>query len=108
MSRTHVYYVYIMASISGTLYTGVTNSAYFRTIEHREGRNPGSFTSRYKIHRLVYYEVFKYVNNAIARETEIKGWKRSKKVELIESKNPAWRDLWQDFGKQYKPPAKSL
>ena len=97
-----MYFVYIMASISGTLYVGVTNSAYFRTLDHKEGRNPGSFTSRYKIDRLVYYEIFSYVQNAISREKEIKGWRRARKIALIESKNPQWRDLWKDFGQQYK------
>jgi len=52
---------------------------------------------------LVYFEVFQYVNNAIAREKEIKGWRRSKKVALIESINPSWRDLSKDFGKEFKP-----
>ena len=80
MSTSKTYYIYIMASLTGTLYVGVTNSAYFRSIEHREGRNPRSFTSRYKINRLVYYECFTYVHNAIAREKEIKGWRRVRKI----------------------------
>ena len=101
--NTKIYYVYIMTSISGTLYVGMTNSAYFRTIEHKEGREINSFTRRYKVNRLVYFETFKYVHSAIAREKEIKGWRRSKKIALIESQNPGWRDLWKDFGQQYKP-----
>lgn len=68
MGDHRVYFVYIMASISGTLYVGVTNSAYFRSLDHKCGRNPGSFTSRYKVDRLVYFQTFQYVNNAIARK----------------------------------------
>jgi len=55
------------------------------------------------VNKLVYFEVFHYINNAIAREKEIKGWRRSKKVVLIESMNPGWRDLSRDFGKEFKP-----
>lgn len=56
-----------------------------------------------KVDRLVYYECFRYVKNAIAREKQLKGWRRSKKVVLIESENPSWRDLSKEFGKQFKP-----
>jgi putative endonuclease len=68
------YYVYIMASLSGTLYIGVTNSVGRRCDEHKSGAG-SSFTSRYKVDRLVYYEVFQYVNNAITREKQLKGWR---------------------------------
>jgi len=61
------------------------------------------FTKKYAVNRLVYFEVFHYIGNAIAREKEIKGWRRSKKVGLIESSNPSWRDLSKDFGKEFKP-----
>ena len=95
------FYVYILSSKSRVLYTGITDNIYRRTWEHKNDVNPG-FTRDYKVHRLVYYETFKYVNNAIAREKTIKGWLRSKKVALIGSTNPTWEDLgasWFD-GKQ--------
>jgi putative endonuclease len=68
-----------------------------RVLEHKSGETEG-FTRRYHITRLVYFEVFRYVNNAIARETEIKKWRREKKVALIESMNPLWNDLAADWG----------
>jgi putative endonuclease len=96
------YYVYIMASLTGTLYVGVTNSILKRVIQHQEGIADG-FTKKYKVDRLVYFEVFQYIDNAIAREKQIKGWSRAKKVALIKSVNPSWRDLSKDFGKEFKP-----
>jgi methylglutaconyl-CoA hydratase len=95
------FYVYILSSKSRVLYTGITDDIYRRTWEHKNDVHPG-FTSDYKAHRLVYYETFKYVNNAIARERSIKGWLRRKKIALIEAENPTWDDLsasWFD-GKQ--------
>jgi methylglutaconyl-CoA hydratase len=95
------FYVYIMASKSRVLYTGITDNIYRRTWEHKNDVNPG-FTRDYRVHRLVYYETFKYVGNAIAREKRIKGWLRRKKIALIESENRTWEDLseaWFD-GKQ--------
>jgi putative endonuclease len=92
------YYVYIMASKSRCLYTGITNNLYRRALEHKSGEIEG-FTKRYKIHRLVYYEVFRDVGNAIAREKEIKGWDRAKRVALIERDNFTWEDLAEDWGK---------
>jgi len=97
-----LYYVYIMASSTGTLYVGVTNNIYQRVHQHQEGLVDG-FTKKYAVNRLVYFEVFHYIGNAIAREKEIKSWRRSKKVGLIESLNPSWRDLSKDFGKEFKP-----
>jgi putative endonuclease len=91
------FYIYLLASKSRRLYTGMTNSLFHRVMEHKSGKVEG-FTKRYKINRLVYYEVFKYVNNCIAREKEIKGWSRAKKVALIESVNPTWEDLAADWG----------
>ena len=90
MSRT--YYVYIMANRSGTLYTGVTNDLERRVHEHRRKLVSG-FTKRYRVTRLVCYEETDDVGAAIAREKEIKGWRRGKKVALVESVNPGWRDL---------------
>lgn len=86
------YYVYIMANKSRTLYTGVTNNLERRVLQHRRKLVPG-FTSRYNINRLVYYEAFGDVRAAISRETQIKGWLRTRKVALIESANRDWKDL---------------
>jgi len=86
------YYVYIMASQSGVLYTGVTNDLNRRVGEHKEGQIPG-FTKRYKVSRLVYYETTDNVNAAIAREKQIKRWRREKKVKLVETINRGWNDL---------------
>jgi methylglutaconyl-CoA hydratase len=95
------FYVYILSSKSRVLYTGITDDIYRRTWEHKNDVNSG-FTRDYKVHRLVYYETFKCVNNAIVREKSIKGWLRRKKIALIETANPTWEDLsesWFD-GKQ--------
>jgi putative endonuclease len=93
MVRDHSYFVYIVASRSRTLYIGVTNALIRRVTEHREGTFDG-FTKKYAVHRLVYFERFQYVGNAIAREKELKGWMRAKKIALIESRNPTWDDLY--------------
>jgi methylglutaconyl-CoA hydratase len=86
------FYVYILASKSRVLYIGVTNNIHRRVWEHRHNEYPG-FTSKYKVHRLVYFETFKYIGNAIAREKAIKGWLRQRKIALIEAQNPTWEDL---------------
>ncbi len=86
------YYVYIMTNKSGTLYTGVTNDLLRRVYEHKHKLIPG-FTSKYNITRLVYYEATTDIRAAIAREKQLKGWLRSKKIALIESVNPTWKDL---------------
>ena len=86
------YYVYIMASRSRVLYTGVTNDLVRRVDEHKRSLIPG-FTSRYHITRLVYFEELGDVRDAIAREKQLKGWVRSRKLRLIEQKNPTWEDL---------------
>ena len=91
-----VYYVYIMASRSRVLYTGVTNDLARRVHEHKRGLIPG-FASKYRVTRLVYSEEFLDVHDAIAREKQIKGWVRARKVRLIEEHNPTWEDragLW--------------
>jgi putative endonuclease len=98
------YYVYIMASLSGTLYTGVTNSIYARALQHKDGETPG-FTQKYGCNRLVYYEAFRDVRAAIRREKEIKGWVRKKKIALIESMNPKWRDLAEGWGEPVETPS---
>ncbi|MFA5670050.1 MAG: GIY-YIG nuclease family protein [Balneolaceae bacterium] len=76
----------------GVIYTGVTNDVEFRTWQHKNKVNKG-FTSKYNADKLIWFEEYKYVWDAIAREKEIKGWRRSKKVSLIEEKNPNWIDL---------------
>ena len=86
------YYVYIMANASRTLYTGATNNLERRVLEHRRKLIPG-FTARYNINRLVHFEVFGDIRTAIAREKQIKGWVRVKKIALIESSNRDWKDL---------------
>jgi len=90
------YYVYIMTNKSRTLYTGITNDLQRRAHEHKRGLVPG-FASKYRITRLVYFEVTPDVRCAIAREKQIKGWLRAKKVALIESVNPEWKDLSADW-----------
>jgi len=90
--KEYTFFVYILASRSRQLYVGFTNGLHCRVKQHREHR-PGTYTARYKIDRLVYFEVFQYVNTAIAREKELKDWNRERKIALIESINPTWEDL---------------
>ena len=85
-----------MASSSGVLYTGVTGDLEVRVIEHKEKRMEG-FTRRYDVNRLVYFEPFGDIRNAIHREKQIKSWRREKKLGLIRSQNPQFRDLSLDF-----------
>jgi putative endonuclease len=89
------YFVYILTNYKKTvLYTGVTNNLEQRIIEHYLDRgNVKTFTGRYSVFYLLYYECIQYVNNAIAREKEIKGWSRMKKIELINCFNPQWKFL---------------
>jgi putative endonuclease len=86
------YYVYIMTNNSRTLYTGVTNDLLRRVFQHKHKLLPG-FTQKYNLNRLVFYESSGDVRAAIQREKQIKGWVRAKKVALIVSANPAWKDL---------------
>lgn len=95
MATKH-YYVYIMSSRSRTLYTGLSNSLGRRVWEHKQGLVPG-FTKRYTVHRLVYFEVYNDVKRAIEREKEIKAWRREKKVGLVNSVNPTWHDLAEEW-----------
>jgi len=92
MREPKTYFVYIMSNRSKTLYTGVTASLIRRVRDHKLGIG-SQFTSRYKLDRLVYFERFEDVHRAIGREKEIKGWLRVRKIALIVSVNPAWRDL---------------
>jgi putative endonuclease len=86
------YHAYIMASTSRVLYIGVTGDLLRRVMEHKEMRVPG-FTARHRVTELVYFEAFGDIRIAIAREKQIKGWLRARKIALIESFNPHWRDL---------------
>ena len=87
--------VYILASKrNGTLYIGVTSDLIKRTWEHKNDSVEG-FTKRYRVHRLVYYELHEDMESAIRRETQMKKWNRDWKLELIEKQNPDWRDLWE-------------
>jgi putative endonuclease len=95
------YYVYIMASRSLNLYTGVTNSVYRRTLQHKSGDIEG-FTRRYNINRLVYYETFSHIGSAIAREKQIKSWTRAKRIALIKTKNPARQDFAEGWGQKFE------
>lgn len=93
MASARTYYVYMMTNASrSVLYTGVTNSLLRRVWQHRTSEVPG-FTSRYNCNRLVYHESFRDISNAIAREKEIKGWRREKKDALVTSLNPKWMDM---------------
>ncbi|HWQ99978.1 MAG TPA: GIY-YIG nuclease family protein [Candidatus Methylomirabilis sp.] len=99
MRRPYDFYTYIMASMNGTLYVGMTNNIVRRAREHKLGMNKG-FTKRYGCHRLVYVEHSPYVLNAIAREKEIKNMSRVKKEALIREINPQWADLAKDWDKE--------
>jgi len=100
--RAHRYSVYILGSLSGTLYIGVTSNLSFRVRQHKEHTFRG-FTAKYEVERLLYYETYGEVSKAIAREKQLKGWKREKKIALIERSNPQWKDLSNDW---YDKPAR--
>ena len=94
------YFVYILASkLGGTLYVGVTNDLVRRVFEHKTNSVKG-FTEKYDVHRLVYFEQFDDIENAIRREKRIKKWNRSWKVRLIEETNPNWTDLYPNIARQ--------
>ncbi len=92
IATDHHYHVYILSSRSRAIYIGVTSDLARRMESHRSGHIAGH-TRRYRINRLVYFEETTDINAAIAREKQLKGWRRSKKVHLIESANPTWEDL---------------
>lgn len=90
--------VYIMTNIGNTvLYSGVTSDLISRVLEHKSGKYPNSFTSRYSVKKLVYYEVLPSIEEAIDREKQIKGGSRKGKEKLINAINPEWRDLYEDI-----------
>ena len=86
------YYFYLLASRSRVLYAGVTNDLARRVRQHKQGEQDG-FTKTYRVNRLVFFESFHDVRDALAREKQIKAWRRDKKIALIEADNPAWEDL---------------
>ncbi len=100
--KVHRYAVYIMASRTHVFYVGVTNDIARRVREHKQRVHEG-FTSRYNVDRLVWYEVWSHIRSAIAREKQIKPWRREKKIRLIESLNPTWQDLSEEWGKPIQP-----
>jgi putative endonuclease len=99
-----MYFVYIKTNRSKTLYIGITNSPVRRVREHKTGAGSG-FTAKYQLDRLVYFERFEDVHNAIEREKRIKGWQRIKKIALVVSMNPSWKDLSEEWYErhQYQP-----
>jgi putative endonuclease len=102
MREERCYYVYIMASRSLTLYIGVTSNIMCRTAQHKEKAFEG-FTADYNCNRLVYFEPYSTPGRAIAREKQLKGWSRAKKLALIRTMNPTWIDLSEEWGKPIKP-----
>jgi putative endonuclease len=93
--QDYQFWVYILSNRSHILYIGMTNGLRQRIRQHRK-QTPGTFTARYKITRLVYCEEFQYVNNATAREKELKHWTRAQKIVLIEASNPTWEEFMPD------------
>lgn len=98
MQEEKLYCAYMVASRSRTLYVGFTGDLYARVMQHRGGRFEG-FTEDYRCHRLVWFERFTDPSPGIAREKQIKRWRREKKVFLIEKENPTWEDLAADWGR---------
>ena len=90
-------YIYILGSHTGTLYIGVTSNLYLRVMQHKEGTWEG-FTATYGCKRLLYFEGYDDIRAAIAREKQLKGWRRAKKLNLIGTTNPAFEDLAQTWG----------
>jgi len=93
-----MYYTYIVASRSHNFYIGVTSGIEVRVVQHKEGRFEG-YSKRYHCNRLVWFERHPFVEDAIAREKQLKGWSRAKKIALIERDNPGWVDLSEEWGK---------
>ncbi len=92
MASRRIYYVYILASSTGTPYTGMTSNLKQRVWQHQQKLMPG-FTKKHNVTRLLHLESFGQVHDAIAREKQIKAWRREKKINLIDTHNPEWRDL---------------
>ena len=97
MAKNYQYFVYIMTNkYNAVLYTGVTNDLKRRVYEHKHGQG-SSFTTRYNVNKLVYYEITEDVCAAIAREKQIKSGSRQRKIDLINSMNPEWKDLYEEM-----------
>ncbi|MBB5316768.1 GIY-YIG nuclease family protein [Tunturibacter empetritectus] len=96
-------YVYILSSTFQKLYIGITTQIALRTSQHKAGSYESSFTSKYKIEKLVYFERYTEVTAAIAREKQLKRWSRIKKIRLIVAQNPTWKDLSEEWGKPVAP-----
>lgn len=96
--RFYKFWVYLITSNTGVLYVGMTGFLDTRAAQHKSGEIEG-FTRRYNCHRLVYYETYGSGHRAIAREKQLKGWKREKKIKLIEGMNPRWQDLAEPWGR---------
>ena len=96
-------YVYILSSKGKRLYVGVTTKLELRIRQHKQKAHPESFTAKYNINQLVYFERFATITAAIAREKELKCWLRARKVDLIVRNNPDWRDLSAEWGKPIQP-----
>jgi len=94
--RVHIYFVYIMASPRGTLYVGVTNNVVKRVWQHKMKLGEECFTKKYDCTKLVYYEEYNDIREAIAREKQLKKWSRKKKILLIQHENPSWKDLLEE------------
>ena len=105
--REHHYYVYIVASRTHVIYCGMTNDLKRRVAQHKAGILPG-FSESYNCNRLVWFEHYQYVSNAIEREKQIKGWTRAKKLSLIEELNPTWADLSEAWDERTADPSASL
>jgi len=101
------FWVYILSSRSGTLYTGITGYFEKRIHQHKYDSIDG-FTKKYQVHRLVYYESYQDVLVAISREKQIKRWRREKKIFLIEKMNPRWQDLAENWGREMRFRGQSL
>jgi putative endonuclease len=95
------FWVYILTSRTGTLYIGITGYFDRRILQHKMDSIEG-FTKKYKVHRLVYYETYDQVERAIGREKQLKGWRREKKIALIEKMNPRWQDLAENWGREMR------
>jgi putative endonuclease len=102
MTKQHSYWTYIMASVSRVIYVGVTNDLERRVWDHKQGAVEG-FTKRYNCTKLVWFEEFREIRDAIACEKRIKGLLRARKIVLIEEKNPYWRDLSESWYQEAKP-----